>query len=55
MIKTLIPAENLYKSKGKDNYAIKTFDYTKIEDRLRTVIWSNYSNPTVWFTGSTGA
>ena len=36
-------------SKGQSdntNNAIKTFDYTAVADRLRTVNWSNYSHPT---------
>ena len=28
------------------NNATKKFDYTAVEDRLRTVSWSNYGHPT---------
>ena len=37
-------------SKGQNdntNNATKKFDYRAVEDRLRTVSWSNYGHPTV--------
>ena len=41
--KTPIPTENS-KTKGQHTNATKTFDYTTIADRLRTVSWSNKSS-----------
>ena len=43
--KTHIPTENS-KTKGQHKNATKTFDYTTVADRLRTVSWSNNSHPT---------
>ena len=45
MTKTPIPTENS-KTNGQHKNATKNFDYTTIADPLRTVNWSNNSNPT---------
>ena len=45
MTKTLIPTEKS-KNNGQHKNATKNFDYTTIADRLRTVSWSNNSDPT---------
>ena len=45
MTKPPVPKENS-KNNGQHKYATKNFDYTAIEDRLRTVSWSNNSHPT---------
>ena len=45
MTKTPTPTENS-KNNGQHKNATKKFDYTTIEDQLRTVSWSNNSHPT---------
>ena len=46
MTKASTPAEMSKGQSDNTNYATKKFDYTTVADRLRTVIWSNYGNPT---------
>ena len=45
MTKTRITTENLQKQ-SDNTKNIKSFDYKTIADLLRTVTWSNNSNPT---------
>ena len=37
---------NVKKAKWQHKRATKKFDYTAIANRLKTVTWNNYSNPT---------
>ena len=46
MTKAPTPAEMSKGLSDNTNNATKKFDYTAVVDRLRTVSWSNYGNPT---------
>ena len=46
MTKDPTPKENSKKQRDNIQNTTKTFDYTKIVDRLRTVNWSSSSHPT---------
>ena len=41
------PREKLKRQSDNTKHATENFDYTTIADRLKTVGWSNNSNPTV--------
>ena len=56
MTKAPTPTEMSKEQSDNTNNVTKTFDYTAVADRLRTVSWSNYGHPTgvlTWFTGLT--
>ena len=46
MTKANTPTEMSKGQSDNINNATKKFDYTAVADRLRTVSWSNYSQPT---------
>ena len=46
MTKAPTPTEMSKGQSDNTNNATKKFDYTAVADRLKTVSWSNYSNPT---------
>ena len=46
MTKVPTPTEKSKKQRDNTKNATKTFDYTTIADRLRTVSWSNSSHST---------
>ena len=46
MTKAPTPTELSKGQNDNTNNATKKFDYTAVADRLRTIIWSNYSHPT---------
>ena len=46
MTKAPTPAEMAKGQSDNTNNATKKFDNTAVADRLRTVSWSNYGNPT---------
>ena len=45
MTKALTPTQNPQKQNDNTKAPAKNFDYTTIADRLRTVSWSDDSNP----------
>ena len=51
MTKALTPTEMSKRQSENTKNATKKFDYTAIADRLKTVSWRNFSNPTMSLTG----
>ena len=53
--KTTTPTEKSKTQRDNIKNATKSFYYTTIADRLRTVSWSNSSHPLVWLNRFTSA